>query len=147
MAKAHDPEVKQRALMLARNVGPAEAAKRTGLNVQTIKTWLHRSGGTDAAHETRERISRGVRLTHEQRRQSLAEGLLRIAEGYVEAIAIPQKGALSDLDEVKTATIVIGVVVDKLERMRGDGGSSEDQVIEVDLGSIRRPKESTAAAG
>lgn len=143
--KRIDPETKQRALMLARNVGAAEAARRTGIRENTICVWLHRAGEVDATQEARQRMSKAQSLTQEQKRQELAGDLMRLARGFAKSIVIPDEQSVSDLDDVKVMTVALGITVDKLQRMMGDAGVDEDQVIEIDLGKVRRPTESAVA--
>lgn len=80
---AHDEATKTKALTIALNLGPAEAARATGIPAGTIRCWLHRSqrnGPTQRNAETQRRTEK-LRAAQEQiTRKALAEAGEYIAD-------------------------------------------------------------------
>lgn len=69
-------EQRQRALELHRTVGPAEAARQTGIPKGTVASWARRQGVRTNVAQTLEAATDAAALTAEQKRLELADGLL-----------------------------------------------------------------------
>lgn len=76
------PEQKQQAIELAADIGPAEAARRLGLNANTVRSWLSRAGviahATTVATKAPEVALKVVTIA--ERKARIAEKLAAAAE-------------------------------------------------------------------
>lgn len=107
MARArYDEAFRTRAVALAVEHGPAEAARSVGVNAGTIRSWCSRAGVATASAEIMREARDQIILTHEARRAALAEKLLAIAEEAVEVeLGMLSNSKLRDVVGARTRAI------------------------------------------
>lgn len=136
--RTYTPEQREEALYLYVQVGPAEAARRTGIPAKTIASWAGRSGMQSDAPEKTEAAVAAASLTIAQRKQALASGLLddiemlraRMRAPHKERKIVTLSGGLHDQGtwkvaevehdapptaDLKALVVSVAVLVDKLE--------------------------------
>lgn len=136
--RTYTPEQREEALQLYVDVGPAEAARRTGIPAKTIQSWGGRSGVQSAAVEKTEAAVAAASLTIAQRKQRLASDLLddidlirrRLRAAHVERKIVTLTGGLHDkgsfeivevehptvpTSDLKALVTSVAILVDKLE--------------------------------
>lgn len=121
----YDAATKNRAVALAVEHGPAEAARRTGIKSGTIRVWCTRAGVVTAtATENTRAATEAVKATAEQRRARLADRLLELAEMSTEAAAkLIGEANLRDLVGaldygIKNSQLLSGLATSRLETNR-----------------------------
>lgn len=79
--RKYTPEQEAEAVALLQELGPAEAARRTGIAKGTIASWAHRAGvGSEEARSQTAAAVEARTLTIADRKARLAEGLMADAE-------------------------------------------------------------------
>lgn len=144
------------ALLLHRSVGPAEAARQTGIPKATITSWARRQGVHTNAPVEREAAVESSVLAAEARRLALAESLLGDVEGlrrrlfrpmtyvHVKTVAGPVGAGASvetvdvDMDQPVPADQLrlvqaIAALVDKVQLLTGQATERHDLTGEYDL--------------
>lgn len=122
---SYSDEQRAEAVALYREHGAAEAARRTGVNAGTIRSWVSHGGvATERAEKTREALD-AIQLSTEERRTRLGEKLLALAEKSTDrAEALIGEANLRDivgaLDyAIKNAQLLTGAATARTEHTAG----------------------------
>jgi len=112
----HAQDQKREALELYRQVGPAEASRRTGIKSATIRSWAHRNGeaGSEGAEQTRA-ATETARLSWAQRRAELTDDTGAVAAQMLERIKVSKRSS-----DARALAQAFSVLIDRAQLL--DGG-------------------------
>lgn len=114
--RAYTDEQRAEALKLYRELGPAEASRRTGVKSATIRSWAHRSGeaGSEGAEQTRA-ATETARLSWAQRRAELTDETGAVAAAILDRIKVSKRSS-----DARALAQAFSVLIDRAQLL--DGG-------------------------
>lgn len=124
-------DIRERALALYVEHGPAEASRQTGVPIGTVAAWAHRKGVQSNAPDTLARAREALKLTREVRVAQLAEDLLVIAQERAKRL----RQSITADSERELAT-VIGLAIDKSQLLAGAATSRIEHIEAEQLAAV-----------
>jgi hypothetical protein len=119
--RTFDASVKAEALSLADKVGSAEAARRTGVPANTIRSWRHRSGGAGPPKSVDPR-------TWAERKQAGAEEAWETAqEALAQVRSLLAAGKTAD---AQRAALTMAILTDKSAALE-EAARREDRLVRI----------------
>lgn len=114
-ARTYPAAEREEALRLYAELGPAEAARQTGIPAGTVRSWAARSGATGERTEQATAAVEAARLTWAQRRAEIRTRAGEAAAGFLER-AVEAKGTR----DVRNLMGGFAVAVDKAQLLDGE---------------------------
>ena len=105
--KRHDPETRERALVLADRHGAAEAARRTGVAAGTIRRWRHQTASSAPAGN-----ADAVEWEH-RKREAASEIWVAAREALVRVRELLGEGGARAERDAKDAALTLAILLDK----------------------------------
>ncbi len=108
------PDVRERALAIYLERGPAEASRQTGVPTGTVSQWARRRGVTNTRYLQTTAASQAHVASAEERMTRIAVNLARIADDRTQWIADQP----ADKDVVRPMTVA-AIAIDKAQLLTG----------------------------